>query len=137
MQQLGDRLPLILDAGDTGGTLASTIVRIDDDNWSIAREGALPDAEIHKAFRVVADERACARLLQFHRVEKIVVARGAHLDSRHSAPVHADVVDVPQVDIRLVFRHDLLNLRQQSPSAFRGPFPRAGASISASSAGLR
>jgi tRNA A37 threonylcarbamoyladenosine synthetase subunit TsaC/SUA5/YrdC len=39
-----------LDSGDTGGTLASTIVRIDGDSWCIAREGALPDAEIHKIF---------------------------------------------------------------------------------------
>jgi L-threonylcarbamoyladenylate synthase len=50
IEQLGDRLPLILDSGDTGGTLASTIVRIDGDSWSIAREGALPDAEIHRIF---------------------------------------------------------------------------------------
>ena len=50
VQQLGDRLPLILDSGDTGGTLASTIVRIDGDSWTIAREGALPNAEIHKVF---------------------------------------------------------------------------------------
>lgn len=50
VNQLGERLPLILDAGDTGGTLASTIVRIEGDSWSIAREGALPDSEIHKAF---------------------------------------------------------------------------------------
>jgi L-threonylcarbamoyladenylate synthase len=49
-EQLGDRLPLILDAGDTGGTLGSTIVRIEGDTWSIARQGALPDAEIHRAF---------------------------------------------------------------------------------------
>ena len=48
--QLGERIPLILDAGDTGGTLASTIVSIDGDSWSIARRGALPDSEIHKAF---------------------------------------------------------------------------------------
>jgi L-threonylcarbamoyladenylate synthase len=48
--QLGDRLPLILDAGDTGGTLASTIVRIDGDEWYLAREGAVPEAEIHRAF---------------------------------------------------------------------------------------
>lgn len=50
VEQLGERLPLILDAGDTGGTLGSTIVRIDGDTWSIARQGALPDAEIHRAF---------------------------------------------------------------------------------------
>jgi L-threonylcarbamoyladenylate synthase len=48
--QLGDRLPLILDAGDTGGTLASTIVRIDGNEWYLAREGAVPEAEIHRAF---------------------------------------------------------------------------------------
>ncbi|HEY7825435.1 MAG TPA: L-threonylcarbamoyladenylate synthase [Candidatus Acidoferrales bacterium] len=49
VKQLGTRLPLILDGGDTGGTLASTIVRIDASDWTIAREGAIPDAEIHKA----------------------------------------------------------------------------------------
>ena len=46
VQQLGNSLSLILDAGDTGGVLASTIVRIDGDEWSIVREGALPDSEI-------------------------------------------------------------------------------------------
>ena len=49
VEQLGDRLPLILDAGDTGGTVGSTIVRIDGDTWSIARQGALPDTEIQRA----------------------------------------------------------------------------------------
>lgn len=48
VQQLGDRIPLILDAGDTGGSQASTIVRIDGDQWSIVREGKIPDAEIQK-----------------------------------------------------------------------------------------
>ena len=43
MQQLGSRLSLILDSGDTGGTMASTIVRVDGDQWSIVREGAIPD----------------------------------------------------------------------------------------------
>ncbi len=51
ISQLDDRVPLILDAGDTGGTLASTIVRIDDDSWSIAREGALPSSAIENAFK--------------------------------------------------------------------------------------
>ena len=51
VQQLGDRLPLILDSGDTGGTIASTIVRIDGDEWSVVREGALPEANIHQAFK--------------------------------------------------------------------------------------
>lgn len=50
LQQLGDRLPLILDSGDTGGTIASTIVRIDGDQWSVVREGALPESEITRAF---------------------------------------------------------------------------------------
>lgn len=51
VEQLDDRLPLILDAGDTGGALASTIVRVEeDDSWFVAREGALPESEIRKAF---------------------------------------------------------------------------------------
>lgn len=50
VEQLGDRLPLILDAGDTGGVLASTIVRIVGDDCVIAREGAVPNSEIEKAF---------------------------------------------------------------------------------------
>lgn len=48
-EQLGSRLPLILDSGDTNGMLASTIVKIDGDEWAIVREGALPNAEIEKA----------------------------------------------------------------------------------------
>jgi len=49
VEQLGDRLPLILDGGETGAVLASTIVRIDGDEWSIVREGAIPNSEIEKA----------------------------------------------------------------------------------------
>jgi L-threonylcarbamoyladenylate synthase len=49
VKQLGDRLALVLDAGDTGGVLASTIVRIDGDHWSMIREGAVAESEIHKA----------------------------------------------------------------------------------------
>ena len=45
-EQLGSRIPLILDSGDTNGTLASTIVRIDGDDWSIVREGAIPNAAV-------------------------------------------------------------------------------------------
>ncbi|MGH9775489.1 MAG: L-threonylcarbamoyladenylate synthase [Candidatus Acidiferrales bacterium] len=48
-KQLGDRLPLILDSGDTGATLASTIVQLQGDEWFVAREGALPEDEIRKA----------------------------------------------------------------------------------------
>jgi tRNA threonylcarbamoyl adenosine modification protein (Sua5/YciO/YrdC/YwlC family) len=50
VEQLGGRLPLILDAGDTGGVLASTIVRIEGNDWIIAREGAIPNSEIEKVF---------------------------------------------------------------------------------------
>jgi L-threonylcarbamoyladenylate synthase len=48
VEQLGDRLPLILDSGDTGAVLASTIVRIEGDDWLIGREGAIPNSEIEK-----------------------------------------------------------------------------------------
>jgi L-threonylcarbamoyladenylate synthase len=51
VKQLGDRLPLILDAGDTGAILASTIVRITGNDWTIAREGAIPETEIQAALR--------------------------------------------------------------------------------------
>jgi L-threonylcarbamoyladenylate synthase len=47
--QLGERLGLILDSGDTHGTMASTIVRIDGGEWSIVREGALPNSVIEAA----------------------------------------------------------------------------------------
>jgi len=49
VKQLGDRLPLILDSGDTGAILASTIVRITGDDWTVVREGALPESEIQAA----------------------------------------------------------------------------------------
>jgi L-threonylcarbamoyladenylate synthase len=47
--QLGSTLPLILDAGDTNAVTGSTIVRIDGDEWSIVREGAINETEIGKA----------------------------------------------------------------------------------------
>ena len=49
VKQLGERLPLILDSGDTGAILASTIVRIEGERWTIVREGALPEADLHAA----------------------------------------------------------------------------------------
>ncbi len=49
VKQLGDRLPLVLDAGETGAILASTIVAVRGDDWSIVREGAIPEEEIRKA----------------------------------------------------------------------------------------
>lgn len=49
MKQLGERLPLILDAGDTGAALPSTIVELRGDSWKILREGAIPVADIQRA----------------------------------------------------------------------------------------
>jgi tRNA threonylcarbamoyl adenosine modification protein (Sua5/YciO/YrdC/YwlC family) len=46
LEQMGDRLPLILDAGETPGNLASTIVRLDGDDWEVMREGVITDQEI-------------------------------------------------------------------------------------------
>lgn len=51
MKQLGGRLPLILDAGETGATLGSTIVEVRGGAWKIIREGAIPVAEIEKAMK--------------------------------------------------------------------------------------
>jgi tRNA threonylcarbamoyl adenosine modification protein (Sua5/YciO/YrdC/YwlC family) len=51
VKQLGERLPLILDSGDTGGILASTIVRINGHEWSVVREGAIPESAIHTALQ--------------------------------------------------------------------------------------
>ncbi len=51
MKQLGDRLPLVLDGGETGAALPSTIVELHGDTWKIIREGAIPVAEIEKALQ--------------------------------------------------------------------------------------
>jgi L-threonylcarbamoyladenylate synthase len=49
MMQLGDRLPLILDSGETGALLSSTIVDLRDDEWNIIREGLISEQEIERA----------------------------------------------------------------------------------------
>jgi tRNA A37 threonylcarbamoyladenosine synthetase subunit TsaC/SUA5/YrdC len=51
MKQLGLRVPLVLDTGETGATLASTIVELNGDTWKIVREGSIPVAEIEKALQ--------------------------------------------------------------------------------------
>jgi L-threonylcarbamoyladenylate synthase len=56
LEQLGDRLPLILDAGETTGTLASTIVKLDEDDWAVMREGVIPEDQIRKALEDEAEE---------------------------------------------------------------------------------
>lgn len=47
-EQLGERLPLILDAGELGSNLASTIVVLCDDTWKVVREGVIPTGDIEK-----------------------------------------------------------------------------------------
>jgi L-threonylcarbamoyladenylate synthase len=51
MKQLGERLPLILDAGETKANLASTIVELWDEKWKIGREGAIAAADIERVLR--------------------------------------------------------------------------------------
>jgi len=51
MKQLGGRLSLVLDAGETGGTIGSTIVDLHGGAWKIVREGAIPVAEIEQALK--------------------------------------------------------------------------------------
>ena len=47
--QLGDRIPLILDAGETNGLMPSTIVELRGDHWCIGRLGAIPADDIEDA----------------------------------------------------------------------------------------
>jgi L-threonylcarbamoyladenylate synthase len=46
--QLGDRLPMILDAGTTNGAKPSTIVELRGDHWCVGREGAIPAEQIRE-----------------------------------------------------------------------------------------
>jgi L-threonylcarbamoyladenylate synthase len=48
-RQLGDRIPLILDSGETDGIMPSTIVELRGDHWCIGREGALSSDDIREA----------------------------------------------------------------------------------------
>ncbi len=49
VQQMADRLPLILDAGETGSLLPSTIVELRGDSWRILREGLISEADLRAA----------------------------------------------------------------------------------------
>lgn len=51
MKQLGTRVPLVLDAGDTGASLPSTILGLEGDQWKVLREGTIPVAEIEKTLQ--------------------------------------------------------------------------------------
>jgi tRNA threonylcarbamoyl adenosine modification protein (Sua5/YciO/YrdC/YwlC family) len=55
LEQMGDRLPLILDAGDTPGNLASTIVKLEGDDWEIMRGGVITEQEIRAALEDETD----------------------------------------------------------------------------------
>ncbi len=49
MEQLGKRVPLVIDTGDTKSSLPSTIVELHGREWKIGREGAITEAEIDDA----------------------------------------------------------------------------------------
>jgi len=51
MKQLGTRLPLVLDGGDTGAALPSTIIELRGEEWKVLREGAIPVTDIEKALQ--------------------------------------------------------------------------------------
>src|SRR4051794_38545416 len=50
-EQLGQRIPLIVDGGASPRNISSTIIDLTDDagNWRVLREGAIPTPEIAKA----------------------------------------------------------------------------------------
>ncbi|MBZ5528234.1 MAG: threonylcarbamoyl-AMP synthase [Acidobacteriia bacterium] len=48
VKQLGERLPLIIDGGESGAALPSTIVELHGESWKIVREGAIAVAEIER-----------------------------------------------------------------------------------------
>lgn len=51
MKQLGKRLRLVLDGGETGGAHPSTVVSLKGQMWEILREGAVSAAAIEEAVR--------------------------------------------------------------------------------------
>lgn len=51
MKQLGTRLPLVLDGGDTGAALPSTIIELRGEEWKVLREGAIAITEIEGILR--------------------------------------------------------------------------------------
>jgi L-threonylcarbamoyladenylate synthase len=51
LKQLGSRLPLVLDGGDTGAALPSTIIELIFDEWKVLREGAIPVQEISRTLQ--------------------------------------------------------------------------------------
>jgi len=56
LEQLRDRLPLIVDAGETNCTLSSTIVKLEDDEWTVMREGVISKEQIRAALEEEGEE---------------------------------------------------------------------------------
>ena len=56
LEQLGDRIPLIIDAGETPGNLASTIVKLEGDDWTVMREGVISEQSIGEAIAEDSEE---------------------------------------------------------------------------------
>jgi len=56
LEQLGDRIPLIIDAGEAPGNLASTIVKLEGDDWAVMREGVISEAAIRAAMEELDEE---------------------------------------------------------------------------------
>ena len=56
LEQLGDRIPLIIDAGETPGNLASTIVKLEGDDWTVMREGVISEQSIGEAIAEESEE---------------------------------------------------------------------------------
>ncbi|MGH9863778.1 MAG: L-threonylcarbamoyladenylate synthase [Candidatus Acidiferrales bacterium] len=49
VKQMGERLPLILDGGESKALLASTVVDLRGEEWMIVREGPISEAQIRQA----------------------------------------------------------------------------------------
>lgn len=45
-------------------------------------------------------------------LEEVEVAAGGELDVGDAAAVHGNIVVIPEIDVRLIFGDDLLNLRE-------------------------
>lgn len=49
IKQMGERLPLVLDGGESKAKLASTVVELRGDHWTILREGPISEGDIRAA----------------------------------------------------------------------------------------
>ena len=66
-------LPLILDSGETGALLSSTIVDLTNGDWRIVREGLVSEQEIERALRRELKSVRLQRLPHRNSRRKIVV----------------------------------------------------------------